>query len=94
MRITLNLGNQVLTQDGLLKLPVVMNIEELASAERKDHALVVLLQLIVDLGRDQSRELALRKRLIFVESLTIRSSLLATVLQYAAMENIKEMTYI
>ncbi len=48
-----------------------MDIEELASTQRKDHALVVLLQLIVYLCRDKSGEFSLWERVIFVESLTI-----------------------
>lgn len=60
-----------LTHDGLLELGGLVNIEELACTQRKDHALIVFLQLIVDLGRDQCCQLSLRKRVIFVQSLTM-----------------------
>jgi hypothetical protein len=54
------------TQDCLLKLPRVVDVEELAGTERKDHALIVFLQLVIDLCSDQSRKLSLGKRLILV----------------------------
>jgi hypothetical protein len=61
-----------LTQDGLLKLAVVVYVKEFPSSKRERHALVVLLQLIVDLRRDKGRQLSLRKLLVLVESLTVR----------------------
>lgn len=59
------------TNNGLLKLALMIQTEELASAEGEDHALVVLLQLVVDLGRHQCGELAVRERFVLVESLTV-----------------------
>lgn len=63
-----------LAQYCLLKLPGMVNIEELASTERKNHALVVFLQLIVDLGRHEGRKFSLGERVIFVKSLTMTPS--------------------
>jgi hypothetical protein len=51
-----------------------MDVKELAGAERKDHALVVLLQLVVHLRGDQSRELSLGERLILVQSLAVTAN--------------------
>lgn len=51
----------------------MVQVEELASAKCKYHTLVVLLQLVVHFGRDERGELAVRKRLILVESLTVNS---------------------
>ena len=56
-----------------------MDVEELARTKRKDHALVILLQLVIHLGRDQSGQLALWERVVLVESLTMTSKLAAIV---------------
>jgi len=58
----------------LLKLSCVMDVEELSSSQRKHHALIVLLQLIVDLGSHKSGKLSVRERLILVEGLTVSVS--------------------
>ena len=52
----------------------MVDIKELASAERKYHALIVFLQLVIYLRSDQSRKLPLGKRLILVQSLTVMAS--------------------
>lgn len=54
----------------VLKLAGLVQVEEVASAESKDHAFVVLLKLVVDFGGDESGELAVGEGFIFVESLT------------------------
>jgi hypothetical protein len=48
----------------------VVDVEELASSERKSHALIVFLQLVVDLCRDKGCQLALRECFILKQSLT------------------------
>ena len=60
----------VRTNYRLLKLARLVQVEQLSSAESKDHALVVLLKLVVDLGRHKRSELAIREGRILVESLT------------------------
>jgi len=52
----------------------MVDVEELPRAERKDHTLVVLLQLIIHLRGDQSRKLSLGKRLILVKSLAVTAN--------------------
>jgi hypothetical protein len=59
-------GQTALTDDGVLELARVVDVEELAGAQRKPHAFVILLQLVVDFGRDQSGELSLREILLLV----------------------------
>jgi hypothetical protein len=55
----------------------VVETEELAGAESKDHGLIVLLELVVDLGCHECCQLAVGERFVFVESLTIvRSAML------------------
>jgi len=61
-----------LTQYGLLELAVVMNIEQIPCTKSKYHAFVVLLKLVIELGGNKRRKLALRKRLVFIESLAVR----------------------
>ena len=51
-----------------------MDVEELSSSQRKYHALIVLLQLIVDLGSHKSGKLSVRERLILIEGLTVSMS--------------------
>ena len=58
------------TNYGLLELSRIIQVEELAGSKRKHHALIVLLQLVVDLCGDQGRELPVWERFIFVECLT------------------------
>jgi len=50
-----------LTEDRLLKLSGLVDVEEVARTECKDHALVVFLKLVVDLGRNQGCEFSLGK---------------------------------
>ena len=54
-----------------------MDIEELAGTQCEDHALIVLLQLIVYLGCNKGGELSLRERLVLVERLTMTQTLVA-----------------
>lgn len=61
----------MLTQYCLLEFTSLVDVQELASTQRKDHALIVLLQLIVDLCCHEGSELSLRERLIFVEGLAM-----------------------
>lgn len=49
----------------------MVDIEELPSAEREDHALVVLLQLIIHLRSHEGGQLALGKRLVLIEGLAV-----------------------
>ena len=65
-----NVSIETFGKNRLLKLSSVMYVEELACAERKDHALVVFFQLVVDLCRNQSRQLSLWERFIFVKRFT------------------------
>jgi hypothetical protein len=48
-----------------------MDVKELARTQREDHALVVLLQLVVHLRCYQCSKLPLWERVIFVERLTM-----------------------
>ena len=54
-----------------------MDIEELAGTQCKHHALIVLLQLVVDLGGYERGKLSLGERLVFVERLTMTHRLAA-----------------
>jgi hypothetical protein len=56
-----------------------VDVEELARTQRKYHTLIILLQLVVHLGRDQSGQLALWERVVLVESLTMTHTLAAIV---------------
>lgn len=77
-------GLCLLTQYCLLEFTSLVNVQELASTQRKDHALVVLLQLVVDLCCYQRGELSLGERLIFVERLTMTHMLVAGIAVDAA----------
>ena len=44
-----NVGVDALCDDGLFVLGGVLELEKLASAQGKDHRLIVFLQLVVDL---------------------------------------------
>jgi len=57
----------------LLKLSAVIEIEQLSSAEREDHALVVFLEMIVNFGGNEGGEMAFGKGFIFVESFSVDS---------------------
>jgi hypothetical protein len=74
----------LLTQYCLLEFTSLVNIQELASTQRKDHALVVFLQLVVDLCCYERGELSLGERLIFIERLTMTHTLVAEVIPGAA----------
>ena len=54
-----------------------MDVQELAGTQCKDHALIVLLQLVVDLGGHERGKLSLGERLVFVERLTMTHGLAA-----------------
>lgn len=60
-----------LTHYRLLELGGLVDVEELASTQCKDHALVVFLQLIVHLCGHESSKLPLGEGVIFVERLTM-----------------------
>lgn len=60
------------TNNCLFELASLVEVEELAGTKGEDHALVVFLQLIVDLGGYKSGELAVGEGFIFVESLTVQ----------------------
>lgn len=49
------------TNDGILKLAGLVQVEELASAEGEYHALIVFLQLIIDLCSQKRSQLAVRE---------------------------------
>lgn len=59
------------TDDSVLELAGFVDVEELAGAQRKLHAFIILLQLIVDLRCDQGSQFPLREILIFVKSLAV-----------------------
>jgi hypothetical protein len=54
-----------------------VDVQELAGTQCKDHALIVLLQLIVNLGSHERGKLSLGERLVFVERLTMTHGLAA-----------------
>lgn len=54
------------TDDGVLKFTGLVDVEQLAGAQRELHALVILLQLIVNLGSNQSSQFPLREVLVLV----------------------------
>ena len=60
-----------LTDDGIFELIWLIDIEQLARAQRKSHAFIVLLELVVDFGRHKSCEFPLRKCIIFVQGLSV-----------------------
>lgn len=64
-----------LTQDRLFELPSMVNVEQLSSTERKDHTLIVFLQLVVDLCSNEGCEFSLGERFILVERLTATVSM-------------------
>jgi hypothetical protein len=49
----------------------MMDIEQITCTKSKYHALVVLLQLVIELGRNKRRKLSLRKRVVLIESLAV-----------------------
>lgn len=61
----------VLTQYCLLEFTSLVNIQKLASTQCKDHALIVLLQLVVNLCSDKRGEFSLGERLVFIECLAM-----------------------
>jgi hypothetical protein len=61
------------TDDGVLVLAGLVEVEQRPGGESKDHALVVLAQLIVDLGGHERGQLPLGKGLIFAEGLAAAS---------------------
>ena len=63
-------GFTKLTDDRLLKLSTAVQVEEFASSEREDHALVVLLEVIVDPSDHQRSQRSFGKGFIFVERLS------------------------
>jgi hypothetical protein len=50
----------------------VVDVEELAGAQSKGHAFVVLAEMVVDLGHDQSSEFSLGKGFIFAKCFSAR----------------------
>lgn len=50
----------------LLKLALLVQVEELASIQGKDHTLIVLLELVVDLCRHKCGQFAVREGFILV----------------------------
>lgn len=58
------------TDDCILEFTGFVNVEELAGAQRKLHAFVILLQLIVYLGGNKGSQLPLSKMFIFIQRLT------------------------
>lgn len=59
-----------LGDDGFLKFATVVELKKIASTKGKSHGLVVLLEMVIDLGKDKSSQLALWEGLVLVESLT------------------------
>jgi hypothetical protein len=50
-----------LTDNGLLVLATVVELEQLSCAQGEDHALIIFLQVIIYLGGNQSSQSALRE---------------------------------
>ena len=85
----------LLTQYCLLKFTSLVDVQKLARTQRKDHALIVLLQLVIDLCCYKRGELSLRKRLIFVEGLTMTHALVAgTEMNAAGSRSYGQISYI
>lgn len=59
-----------LTDDGLLILAAVVELEQLASTQRKDHTLIIFLKVVVYLRGNQGSQLSFREGFIFIQSLT------------------------
>lgn len=66
-----NVGVDAFCDDGLLILGGILDVEELAGAQGKDHGLVVFLQLVVNLGKDKRSKLAMAEALIFVKGFSV-----------------------
>ena len=60
-----NVCVNALCNDGLLVLGRVVDLEELAGTQSKDHGVIVFLELVVDLGEHQSSEVAVAEAFIF-----------------------------
>lgn len=58
-----------LGNDGLLKLPGRVELEEVTSSQGEGHALVVGLEVVVDLGEDEGGELSFGEALVLVQGL-------------------------
>ena len=59
----------------LLELALLVQAEQLASIQGEDHALIVLLELVVDLCRHQCGQLAVGEAFILVERLAVKLAL-------------------
>lgn len=57
--------------NGFFKLARAVELEQVAGGQGEEHALVVGLEMVVDLGEDQGGKLALGERFVFIESLTV-----------------------
>ena len=65
-----NILIDALGNDGLLELAGRVELEEVTGGEGVDHAIVVGLQVVIDLGQDEGSQLALGERVVFVQGLT------------------------
>lgn len=60
-----------LGDDSLLELARGVELKEVASSKRKGHAVIVGLEMVIDLGEHEGGELAFGERLVFVECLAV-----------------------
>lgn len=63
------------TNNSLLKFATVVKVEQFPSAQCKNHALMVFLEVVVDLGGDQSGKFAFGEIFIFIKRLSENSML-------------------
>lgn len=74
--LLVRLDGPILTYYGILIFARVVDVEEFASSQREGHALIVLLEVVVDFRCHKSSKLAIRERFLFVEALTAAKSVI------------------